>query len=105
MTSPDPCVCLCLHQTTLRIIGCQTFVHRSFGPRPCQGMHRVMSWEESMFAVFEDLEQQAEGLHLVERDAEVADLTVAEYCRISLASRAARVVGLRTCGCGCSAVT
>ncbi len=46
-----------------------------------------MSWEESMFAVFDDLEQQAEGLHLVERDAEVADLTVAEYSRISLASR------------------
>ena len=46
-----------------------------------------MSWEESMFAVFDDLEQQAEGLHLVERDAEVADLTVAEYARVSLASR------------------
>jgi len=50
-------------------------------------MHRVMSWEESMFAVFDDLEQQASGLHLAERDAEVADLTVAEYSRISLASR------------------
>jgi hypothetical protein len=46
-----------------------------------------MSWEESMFAVFDDLEQQAQGLHLVERDAEVADLTVAEYSRISLAAR------------------
>jgi len=46
-----------------------------------------MSWEESMFAVFDDLEQQAHGLHLVERDAEVADLTVAEYSRVSLAAR------------------
>jgi hypothetical protein len=46
-----------------------------------------MSWEESMFAVFDDLEQQAQGLHLVERDAEVADLSLAEYTRVSLASR------------------
>jgi hypothetical protein len=46
-----------------------------------------MSWEESMFAVFDDLEQQAEGLHLVERDAEVADLTAAEYSRVSLGAR------------------
>lgn len=46
-----------------------------------------MGWEESMFAVFDDLEQQAAGLHLSERDAEVADLTLAEYSRIRLASR------------------
>jgi len=46
-----------------------------------------MSWEESMLALFEDLEQQAAGLQLVERDAEVADLGVAEYSRIGLASR------------------
>ena len=46
-----------------------------------------MSWHESMFAVFDDLEQQAEGLHLAERDAEVADLTLAEYTRVTLAAR------------------
>jgi hypothetical protein len=46
-----------------------------------------MDWEERMFAVFDDLEQQAAGLHLVERDAEVAELTVAEYSRISLGAR------------------
>jgi hypothetical protein len=46
-----------------------------------------MGWEDSMFAVFDDLEQQAAGLHLVERDAEVADLTVAEYSRIGLGQR------------------
>ncbi len=40
-----------------------------------------------MFAVFDDLEQQAEGLHLVERDAEVADLTVAEYSSVRLSGR------------------
>ena len=58
---------------------------------PCRGMQKVMSWEESMFAVFDDLEQQAQGLHLAERDAEVADLTVAEYSRVSLACPAARL--------------
>lgn len=52
-----------------------------------------MSWEESMFAVFDDLEQQAAGLKLVERDAEVADLTVAEYSRVSLGSRLHASVG------------
>jgi small nuclear ribonucleoprotein (snRNP)-like protein len=46
-----------------------------------------MSWEESMFAVFDDLEQQASGLHLAERDAEVADLALAEYSQVSLAAR------------------
>ena len=57
-------------------------------------MHKGMSWEESMFAVFEDLEQQAEGLQLIERDAEVADLTVAEYSRVSLAARLHASLGL-----------
>jgi hypothetical protein len=46
-----------------------------------------MGWEESMFAVFDDLEQQAAGLHLAERDAEVADLSLAEYSRITLGAR------------------
>ena len=40
-----------------------------------------------MFELFEDLEQQAAGLQLVERDLEVAELTVAEYSRITLAER------------------
>jgi hypothetical protein len=40
-----------------------------------------------MSAVFDDLEQQAEGLHLMERDAEVAELTLAEYSRVTLGSR------------------
>ena len=53
-----------------------------------------MSWEESMFAVFDDLEQQAQGLHLVERDAEVADLMLAEYSLVSLAARLHASVGL-----------
>ncbi len=63
-------------------------------PDPAPGMVVGMGWEESMFAVFEDLEQQAEGLQLVERDAEVADLTVAEYSRISLAARLHASLGL-----------
>jgi hypothetical protein len=53
-----------------------------------------MGWEESMFAVLDDLEQQAAGLHLVERDAEVADLTVAEYAGISLGARLHASLGL-----------
>ena len=46
-----------------------------------------MSWEHSVFALFDDLEQQAEGLALAERDAEVAGLTLAEYAQVTLAAR------------------
>ena len=46
-----------------------------------------MRWERSVLALLDDLEQQAEGLHLVERDLEVADRTRAEYAQVSLASR------------------
>jgi hypothetical protein len=46
-----------------------------------------MTWDESVFAVLEDLEQQAAGLRLAERDAEVAEMSVAEYSRIGLAER------------------
>jgi hypothetical protein len=53
-----------------------------------------MGWEESMFDVFDDLEQQAAGLHLIERDAEVADRTAAEYSRISLGERLHASLGL-----------
>jgi hypothetical protein len=56
-------------------------------PSGTAGISEGMGWEEAMFAVFDDLEQQAAGLHLAERDAEVADLTLAEYSRISLGER------------------
>jgi hypothetical protein len=46
-----------------------------------------MGWEESMFALFDDLEQQAEGMQLVGRDADVADLSLAEYSQIGLGAR------------------
>ncbi len=46
-----------------------------------------------MVALFEDLEQQADGLQLLERDAEVADLSQAEYARIALAARLHASVG------------
>lgn len=37
--------------------------------------------------VFEDLEQQAAGIHLVERDAELADRARSEYATVSFSSR------------------
>lgn len=46
-----------------------------------------MSWDEELFAVLDDLEQQAEALYVAERDAELADRTRAEYGAVSLASR------------------
>jgi hypothetical protein len=46
-----------------------------------------MGWEEHLFALFDDLEQQAEALYDAERDVELADRSRAEYHRVSLASR------------------
>lgn len=53
-----------------------------------------MGWEESTFALFDDLEQQAEGVHLAGREAEVADLSAAEYAQVELASRLHASLGL-----------
>ncbi len=53
-----------------------------------------MGWEETMFALFDDLEQQAEGLQLTGRDADVAELTLAEYSRISMGERLHASLGL-----------
>ena len=46
-----------------------------------------MSWDEDLFAVLDDLEQQAEAIYAAERDAEVADRSRAEYGAVTLASR------------------
>jgi hypothetical protein len=46
-----------------------------------------VSWEDSISGVLDDLEQQATGLHLAERDAEVAEMSLAEYSRVTLAGR------------------
>ena len=53
-----------------------------------------MGWEASMFALLDDLEQQAEGMHLADRDADVADLSLAEYARVNLAARLHASLGL-----------
>ena len=52
-----------------------------------------MRWERSVLALIDDLEQQAEGLHLQERDLEVADRTRAEYAHVAIASRLHALVG------------
>jgi hypothetical protein len=44
-------------------------------------------WDDTLLSLFEDLEQQAEGLALAERDSEVAELSRAEYAEIDLSSR------------------
>jgi hypothetical protein len=52
-----------------------------------------MAWEEELFAVLDDLEQQAEALYGAERDADLADRSRAEYQQVSLASRLMASVG------------
>lgn len=46
-----------------------------------------MGWEEDLFALFDDLEQQAAALYDAERGAELADRSRAEYRQVTLASR------------------
>lgn len=54
-----------------------------------QGRGRVvrMGWEDDLFALFDDLEQQAEALYDAERGAELADRSRSEYQQVSLATR------------------
>lgn len=54
-------------------------------------------------SLFEDLEQQAAGIHLAERDAELADRARGEYASVSFASRVHASLGREvalTIGCG-----
>ncbi|HEX4978385.1 MAG TPA: hypothetical protein VFV40_11015 [Nocardioides sp.] len=53
----------------------------------------MSGWERRLLDVFDDLEQQAEGLALAERDARVADLARAEYGEVDLLSRLHAGVG------------
>jgi hypothetical protein len=46
-----------------------------------------------LLGLFEDLEQQAEGLALSERDIEVAELSRAEYAQVAIAARVHASVG------------
>jgi hypothetical protein len=54
-----------------------------------------MRWDERLGDLFDDLEQQAEGLALADRDAEVAEQSRAEYARVELAGRLHASVGRR----------
>lgn len=46
-----------------------------------------MAWEDDLFALLDDLEQQAEALYAADRDAELADRSRAAYGQVTLASR------------------
>lgn len=52
-----------------------------------------MGWEEELFALFDDLEGQAEALYDAERDPELADRSRAEYQQVTIASRLMASVG------------
>jgi hypothetical protein len=52
-----------------------------------------MSWEEELFALLDDLEQQAEALYAAERDVDLADRSRAAYREVTLASRLMASVG------------
>lgn len=63
-----------------------------------------MTWEDELFGVLDDLEQQAGALFDAERELEVADRSRSEYQQVTLASRLqaslGRSVGLHVVGVG-----
>ena len=77
--------------------GCrsQPVVHRSIDTDGATRQRSGMRWDERLGGLFDDLEQQAEGLALVERDAEVAEQSRAEYAQVDLAGRALASTGRR----------
>jgi len=52
-----------------------------------------VTWERALFSLFDDLEQQAEGLALAARDSEVAEHGRAEYATVDLEARVHGSVG------------
>lgn len=52
-----------------------------------------MGWEDDLFALFDDLEDQASALYAADRSAEHADRSRAEYQAVTLASRLMATVG------------
>ncbi|WGL51488.1 hypothetical protein P5P86_16160 [Nocardioides sp. BP30] len=52
-----------------------------------------MSWEEELFALFDDLESQAAAAYAEDRAAELADRSRAEYQQVALAGRLMASVG------------
>ena len=46
-----------------------------------------MTWEDDLFSLLDDLEQQAEALYDQERDVDLADRSRTEYAGVTLASR------------------
>ena len=53
----------------------------------------AVTWEDDLFSLLDDLEQQAEALYDCERDLDLADRSRAEYAGVSLASRLVASVG------------
>jgi hypothetical protein len=62
----------------------QLFIHNC--ATGCGRLHS-MTWEEQLFAALDDLEQRAEALYDLEREAELADRSRIEYGAVTLASR------------------
>jgi len=46
-----------------------------------------VTWEDDLFSLLDDLEQQAEALYDQERDVDLADRSRTEYAAVTLASR------------------
>lgn len=65
-------------------------------PGDLAGQTKVVrpTWEQPLLALFDDLEQQAEGLHLEDRRQEVQALAAADFAEVTLESRLLASLGV-----------
>ena len=68
-------------------MGWQAVVHSPGVPGGRAWQARTVGWDERLFDLLDDLEGQAEALYAVEREAELADRSRAEYAAVTLAGR------------------
>ena len=62
-------------------------------PGRCSWQGGGVDWDEQVFALLDDLEQQAEALYAADRAGELADRSRAEYAAVTLASRLMASIG------------
>lgn len=63
------------------------------GDARAERVGRDSGWDDGLLHLFDDLEQQAAGLHLAERESEVADVAASEYAAVDLEARLRGALG------------
>src|SRR5688500_12953761 len=82
----------CLRLLTFALGNASLDSESTFRPQ-ARGEGRGMAWDDELFEVLDDLEQQAEAAYDAERGAELADRSRSAYQEVTFASRLMASVG------------